>query len=62
MIDNHGSNQLSKSDVASITTHYVNNCENIIFFFFKCFFFPSNYLWVITSTVLLTKNGEKDYK
>lgn len=61
MIDNHGSNHLSKSDVASITTHYVNNCENIIFFF-KCFF-PYNYLWsIITSTVLLTKNGEKDYK
>ena len=30
MIDNHGSNHLSKSDVASFTTHYVNNCENII--------------------------------
>jgi len=61
MIDNHGSNHLSKSDVASITKHYVNNCENIIFFL-KMFFFPSNYLWVITSTVLLTKNGEKDNK
>lgn len=60
MIDNHGSNHLSKSDVASITTHYVNNCENIILK--KNVFFPSNYLWVITSTVLLTKNGEKDYK
>lgn len=58
MIDNHGSNHLCKSDVASITTHYINNCENII----KNVFFPSNYLWVITSTVLLTKNGEKDYK